>query len=205
MKLRRSVAVIDVSALPDVAFGPRDVMWWGSLGFIVIEGWTLVLCCMVFIYLHQNFQQWPPSGTPLPSLGIPTIQLVLMVVSLAGAKWVDGVVRKFDRVKARWGLTLMALVGFIMTGLRVAELLVSLHVKWDSNAYGSAQWLVITYHGTLILVEAFEVAGLALAFWFAPVEEKHFPDGSDAMMYWYFMVLSWIPIYVLCYLWPRWI
>jgi heme/copper-type cytochrome/quinol oxidase subunit 3 len=37
------------------------------------------------------------------------------------------------------------------------------------------------------------------------VEDRHFPDGSDAMMYWYFMVIAWVPLYVMCYLWPRWI
>ena len=205
MRTRRPTAVMDVSALPDVVFGPRDIMWWGSFGFIVIEGWALVLCCVVFIYLRQNFQAWPPPGTPLPSLGLPTIQLALMLASVPVAQWADRVVRRFDRATAKIAFTIMGLIGFAMTGIRIGELLVSANVKWDTNAYGSALWLVLGYHFTLILVEACEVMGLALAYWFAPVEDKHFPDGSDAMMYWYFMVASSVVLYVLCYLWPRWI
>ena len=69
MRTRRPVGVMNVAELPDVVFGPADIMWWGSFAFIVIEGWTLVLCAAVFIYLRQNSQTWPPAGTPLPSLG----------------------------------------------------------------------------------------------------------------------------------------
>jgi cytochrome c oxidase subunit III len=205
MRMRRPTAVVDVSQLPDVVFGPRDIMWWGSFGFIVIEGWALVLCAVVYVYLHQNFQEWPPSGTPLPSLGIPTLSVALMLASLPFVRWCDRIVHNFDRARARVALLALGVLGFVLAGLRVAELLVSLNVKWDTNAYGSAQWLVLGYHFTLVLVEACEVTGIALAMWFAPIEDKHFPDASDAMMYWYFMVLSWIPLYVLCFLWPRWI
>jgi cytochrome c oxidase subunit 3 len=89
--------------------------------------------------------------------------------------------------------------------LRAGELLVSLNVKWDTNAYGSAQWLVIGSHATLLLIEWAETLGLMLLFWLAPVERKHFSDAVDAVDYWYFMVATWIPLAVLCYLVPRWI
>jgi cytochrome c oxidase subunit 3 len=197
-------AAMDLSELPDVTFGPSDIMWWGTAGFIVIEGWTLVMCGVVWIYLSQNTYAWPPQGTPLPSLLIPTIQVVLMLVSLPFVEWADRQMQTFDLNRARVIFTVASLVSMVMVALRVAELLVSLHVKWDANAYGSAQWLVIVYHGTLLLVECAEVIGVALMFWFAPVEDKHFTDGSDAMSYWKFMVLIWVPTYVLCYLVPRW-
>src|SRR5947209_19669583 len=87
LMIRRPRAVIDLSALPDVVFGPRDIMWWGTLGFVLIEGFTLVLCAAVYIYLQQNFTAWPPEGTPLPRLLVPSIQLVVMVLSLALVQW----------------------------------------------------------------------------------------------------------------------
>ena len=61
---RRTRTVLDVSKLPDIAFGPADIVWWGTLGFVVIEGFTLVLCAAVYLYLTQNFATWPPQGTP---------------------------------------------------------------------------------------------------------------------------------------------
>ena len=31
---------LDVSALPPAAFGYRGLMWWGTLGIVLIEGWS---------------------------------------------------------------------------------------------------------------------------------------------------------------------
>jgi hypothetical protein len=46
---------------------------------------------------------------------------------------------------------------------------------------------------------------MMLMFWIAPVEEKHFSDVADMVFYWFFMVLAWFPLYVLCYWVPRWL
>ena len=81
----------------------------------------------------------------------------------------------------------------------------TLNVKWDTNAYASAQWLLLVMHGTLLTVELVEVGGMMLIFWLAPVEEKHFSDVADMTFYWAFMVLAWMPLYVLCFWVPRWL
>lgn len=203
--IRRPRAVLDVSALPDVCFGPRDIMWWGTIGFMMIEGFTLVLCAVVYVYLQQNFAAWPPPGTPRPSLGAPTAQVVLMLASLPVARWLGRSAHAFDLGRVRTGLIAMSLIGTVAVALRVVELVVSLNVRWDTNAYGSAQWLVVGSHFTLLIVEWAEMVGIALMFWLAPIEQKHFSDASDVVDYWYFMVGVWIPLAVLCYLVPRWI
>src|SRR5215207_5458927 len=202
---RRLRPVLDLRELPDVVFGPRDLMWWGTLGFVIIEGFTLVLCAAAYVYLQQNFSTWPPQNTPRPSLGVPTVQMILMLVSIPVVLWMSRAAQQFDLGKARIGLTVATVFGITFVALRAVELLVSLNVKWDANAYGSVQWLVLGTHATLLLVELVEVGGMALIFWIAPVEEKHFSDVVDLAFYWLFMVLGWIPLYVLCFLVPRWI
>jgi heme/copper-type cytochrome/quinol oxidase subunit 3 len=202
---RRLKSVIDLRELPEVVFGPRDLMWWGTLGFVIIEGFTLVLCAAVYVYLQQNFSTWPPRGTPLPSLGAPTLQVIVMLLSIPVVLWTTKAAQRFDLGKVRIGLTVTTLFGMAFVGLRMVELLVSLNVKWDANAYGSAQWLILGAHATLLIVELVEVGGVALIFWIAPVEEKHFSDVADLVFYWLFMVLAWMPLYVLCFLAPRWI
>jgi len=202
---RQPKSVIDLRPLPDVVFGPRDIMWWGTLGFVVIEGFTLVLCAAVYVYLTQNFTTWPPEHTPLPSLTAPTIQVIVMLASLPVVWWTAQAARRYDLGKVRIGLILATLFNAAFVGLRLVELLVSLNVKWDTNAYGSAQWLLLVMHGTLLTVELVEVGGMMLIFWLAPVEEKHFSDVSDMVFYWAFMVLAWMPLYVLCFWVPRWL
>src|SRR5829696_339643 len=93
---RRLRSVIDLRDLPEVVFGPRDLMWWGTLGFVLIEGFTLVLCAAVYVYLQQNFSTWPPQHTPLPSLGAPTLQVIVMLASLPVVLWTTKAARRFD-------------------------------------------------------------------------------------------------------------
>jgi cytochrome c oxidase subunit III len=202
---RRPRSVMNLSGLPDVVFGPRDIMWWGTLGFVVIEGFTLCLTAAVYLYLQQNFATWPPEGTPNPSLGLPTLEVVVLVLSLPLVWWISKAAHAYELGKVRIGLTAAAVLALVFVGLRIAVAILSLNVKWDSNAYGSAQWMILGSHFTLLLIEALEVGGMALLFWLAPVEEKHFSDAADMAFYWYFMVLSWVPLYVLCFLVPRWI
>ena len=59
----------------------------------------------------------------------------------------------------------------------------SLNVWWDDNAYGSIVWVLLGFHTAHILTD--------------------FVDVSENAMYWYFIVLSWIPIYVVIYIAPR--
>jgi cytochrome c oxidase subunit I+III len=202
---KRARIAMDVSQLPDVVFGPRDIMWWGTFGFMMIEGFTLVLCAAVFVYLQQNAQAWPPPGTPLPSVGLPTLCLALMLASLPFMGWINRSAFRFELRNVRIGLSIASIWLLVIFIVRVAALLVSLNVNWDSNAYGSAQWLIAVAHGSLQLVELVEVAGVALVFWLAPIERKHFSDVSDIVYYWYFMTAAWVPLYILTIWVPRWI
>ena len=36
-----------------------------------------------------------------------------------------------------------------------------------------------------------------------PIEEKRFVDVEENAVYWYFVVLAWLPIYALLYIAPR--
>lgn len=200
--MRAERRVLDVADLPDFVFGHRDLMWWGTLGFMVIEGTTLILAIVSCVYLMRNFDSWPPYGTPAPSLGVPIAQIVAMAASIPVLMWLQSRAQHFDLRRVRWGLLVATLFNTAFVVLRWFEL-IALNVKWDSNAYGSAQWLMVLAHATLLLVELLEVAGMAAIFWLGPVEKKHFSDAADLAFYWYFMVGIWIPIFLLAYLIPR--
>ena len=202
---RPTRAVLDVGDTPDVVFGVRDIMWWGTLGFVVIEGFTLAVCAVSYVYLGQNFPSWPPTGTRPPSVLVPTLHVVLMLASLPLMRWTSKAAHRFDVPKVRTGLTIATLLAAAFIALRTIELLDSLNVKWDTNAYGSAQWLVVGSHATLIAIEFVEVAGMALLFWSSRVQLKHLADAADIVFYWYFMVFGWLPLYVLCFLAPHWV
>ena len=202
--MRRVRPTIDVSGLPTVVFGSRDLMWWGTLGFIVIEGFSLAVAAVTYLYLRRNFVGWPPLGTLYPSVLLPTVTAVLYVVSLAPAVWLARAAKRLDIGAVRVGLVILSVIALAFCVLRWFEF-VALNVKWNTNAYGSIVWTILGFHATLIIIEAGEVIGTAVLFFTERQELKHFSDANDLAFYWYFLVLSWIPLYVLVFLAPRFI
>ena len=75
---------LDVSALPDYAFGNAGLVWWGTVGFMIIEGSMFVIGLVVYFYLRIQVRDWPPS-LPNPDLGYGTANLALVLVSLVPA------------------------------------------------------------------------------------------------------------------------
>ena len=200
--MKRLRPTIDVSELPTVVFGSRDLMWWGTLGFIVIEGFSLAVAAVTYLYLRRNFVGWPPLTNQYPSLLLPTLSAVLYLVSLAPAVWLARVSKRLDRGAVRVGLVILSVLGLAFCVLRWFEF-IALNVKWNTNAYGSIVWTILGFHATLIVIEAGEVIGTAVLFFTERQELKHFSDANDLAFYWYFLVLSWIPLYVLVFLAPH--
>lgn len=191
----------DVAHLPTVTFGHRSLMWWGTLGFMVIEGWTLALLAAMYFYIRQNFLNWPPLRTPLPSLVVPTIGLVVMLVSLVPTYLSDRAARRLDVGGVKLWLLVSSLIALTIPVIRWYELW-SLNVRWDSNAYGSAAWLLVGTHATLLLLDVADTVGLALFYWLKRMPIKAMSDTADNAFYWYFMVGIWVPIYLIVYVGP---
>ena len=194
---------LDVSHLPTSAFGNPGMVWWGTVGFIVIEGFTLALCVAAYLYIRRNFPEWPPPRTPVPSLLAPTIGVVLMLLSNVPMQLSARAAKRFDRGAVTTWLIVTSLFGVAFLIVRVFEF-GALHTRWDSDAYGSVAWAIVGFHALLVVMEVGETIGGMLLFVFGRVEDRHFVDASDNAMYWMFMTVAWVPLYVLVYLLPRW-
>lgn len=190
-----------VRELPTVTFGHRSLMWWGTLGFMTIEGWSLALIAAMYFYIRQNFLTWPPVTTPLPSLTIPTINLGIMIVSVIPAWLADRAARRLDLGGVKRWLLISTLISLPIPVLRWYELW-ALNVRWDSNAYGSAAWLLVGSHATLLILDVADTIGLTLFYWFKRMPIKAMSDTSDNSFYWYYMVAIWVVVYLIVYVGP---
>jgi cytochrome c oxidase subunit III len=194
-------ASVDVSRLPTVVFGPKCVMFWGTMAFMVIEGWTLALAAMSWFYLRQSSPAWPPERTPNPSLLIPTINLVVMLVSLVPAWIAAQRAKKLDRRGTAIALLACGAIGLLILWLRWHELW-AIDTRWDTTAYGSVAWLIVGLHATLLLLDVADTIGLGVMFAYRELPPHYYPDTTDNTMYWYFTVASWIPLYLIVYVGP---
>jgi len=193
---------VDVAELPTVTFGQRSLMWWGTLGYMTIEGWTTALLVVSYLYLRQNYGAWPPLRTPYPSLLIPTINLAIMIGSLVPTYLTAVAAKKLDEGGVRRWLLISTIVALPIIVLRWWELW-ALNTRWDTNAYGSAAWVVVGFHTSLLLLDVADTWGLTLFYFVKKMPLKAFSDTADNSFYWYFTVGIWIPIYLIIYVGPR--
>lgn len=199
----RERAVADVSTLPTVVFGPRNLAWWGTVGFMVIEGFSLILCAVTYVYLRKNYIIWPPERTPMPSLVVPSINMAIMLLSLPLAVWTKRRAERLEAGPMRIGLVLSSIVSVVVFGIRLAEFK-ALNTVWNVNAYSSIIWTILGFHATLILIDVYDTIGITLIS-FLRMESKWFPEVADNSGYWIFTVLSWVPMYLLVFYGPRWL
>jgi len=193
---------VDVAELQTVTFGQRSLMWWGTLGYMIIEGWTTALLVVSYLYLRQNYGAWPPLRTPYPSLLIPTINLTIMIGSLVPTYLTAVAAKKLDEGGVRRWLLISTIVALPIIVLRWWELW-ALNTRWDTNAYGSAAWVVVGFHTSLLLLDVADTWGLTLFYFVKKMPLKAFSDTADNSFYWYFTVGIWIPIYLIIYVGPR--
>ena len=86
---------IDVSHLPEEAFGERSPVWWGNTLMLLIESSTVAILLVTYFYLRMNFQQWPPPKIdayppidhPVPDLGFSTLNVLLLLLSVPLMAW----------------------------------------------------------------------------------------------------------------------
>lgn len=194
--------VRDVETLPTVTFGARSLMWWGTLGFMTIEGWTTAILVVSYFYLRQNFDAWPPLRTPNPSLTVPTINLVIMLVSIVPAWLAAEAAKRLDLGGVKRWLAVSSLVSIPIVVLRWWEFW-AINTRWDTNAYGSAAWMIVGFHTSLLLLDVADTIGLYLFYNIRTMPAKAFSDTADNSFYWYFTIGIWIPIYLIVYVGPR--
>ena len=193
---------LDVSHLPTVAFGSRDPLWWGGVGLIIIEALFLSIGLVSYFYLRALTPVWPPPPTPQPDLLLPTVNTLLLLVSVVPMVWVDRAARRLERRAVRLGLVLCVVLGLVFSGLRIYEFH-ALHTRWDSHAYGSVVWTLLGLHTFDWWAELIEIIVITVQAFTAPMTQYRFLDISDSAPFWYFVVAIGLPIYAVLYLVPR--
>jgi heme/copper-type cytochrome/quinol oxidase subunit 3 len=194
---------IDVSRLPSTVFGHRDLAWWGTVLFAVIEGTTLFVCLVAYLYLRRNFEHWPPPRTPPPDWVPFVVQIGLMALSWIPQRFLNRATKRFDRNDVTLWLVVTLVFALAFGVLRWLEL-EALGTRWDQDAYGSATWVLLVTHGTLLLTTIGETAFMVVLFLFSPrVAERHYSDTDDSTFYWYFLTGSWIVLGSIVLLVPR--
>jgi cytochrome c oxidase subunit 3 len=199
----RPTALVNVSDLPELSFGPATSIWWGVLCLIAIESTMFALLVASYFYLRQAVPQWPPAGTPAPSLAAGTANVAVLLGSLVPMVWLRRVAQDRRQQAVVAGLALCTAFAFAAIVLRGLEFS-ALHVRWNAHAYGSVVWSILGMHTGHLVSAALENMLLIVVFMRGLHEDKHFVNVAVNAPYWYFVVGAWLPLYAVVFLVPRW-
>jgi heme/copper-type cytochrome/quinol oxidase subunit 3 len=194
---------VDVSPLPTFAFGHKGLVWWGTVGFMVIEGSIFVIGLIVYFYLRMKVADWPPNVAN-PGITFATANLALILLSCIPNALAKKAGERLDLGAVRLWLVVLTLIGVAAVVLRGFEY-TQLNTRWDDNAYGSIVWVLLSMHTIHVATDVVDGAVLAALMFIGPVTERRFVDVSENSLYWYFIVAWWIPIYLVIYWAPRWL
>lgn len=194
---------LDVSGLPNVVFGHRSVIWWGTIGFMTIEGTMFGIVLASYFFLRTRSSDWPPGISP-PGLLWGTVNTIVFLLSVVPNAWLKKQAYKLNLQKVRMGLLAVVGIGIVNLIVRAFEF-TKLNSSWDANAYSSIVWFILGIHTVHLATDWVDTGVLAALFFSDELETKRYVDVEENCDYWYFVVFSWLVLYVVLYWAPRWL
>lgn len=193
---------LDLSDLPLHGRHQASPTWWGTAAFMLIEGSAFAVAIGIYLYLLSLAPSWPLAPAP-PDLGPGTLVTVILLVSLVPNWLVGRWAREAAFRKVQIGTLVMCLFGIAPLIVRIYEF-AGLNVWWDANAYGSVVWLLLGLHSTHLITDLADTVVLAAVLFTRHGRNgRRLGDVEDNVLYWNFVVLTWLPLYGCIYWIPR--
>ena len=203
MSMRQTFAG-DLAVLPTHAFGTRSLTWWGVIAYMLIEGGGFALAAGAYFFLMSQETVWPPSSHP-PDLLPGVLFTLIILLSEIPNTLLKKPAESEQRRRVLLLTVLLDLFGLALLVIRGFEF-AHINVRWSDNAYGSIVWALLLLHTIHILTDwAESVVLTALMFTRHGTEPRRFVDVSEDALYWRFVWITWLPIFALLYLAPRFV
>ena len=193
--------VRNVRELPTYSFGSRSGPWWGAMGFMTLEGMGFAIAIGTYLYLFAVNPHWPIAESP-PDLWPGTAETIVFVLSVLPNQYTSRLAHRHELSKVRVALIVMSLIGVVLLILRGFEF-AHLNTRWDSIAYGSIVWLILGLHTTHLATDLADTIVLTVLMFTSHAKPRRFSDVTDNVFYWNFVVLAWLPLYLLLDWIPR--
>lgn len=194
--------IADASALPIFHSGHRNPLWWGMIFLVTIESVVFATFGTTFLYFRFSAPEWPPPGIDPPDLLLPTLNTVVLICSSLVMAWADQGIKKGDVKRLKVGLAFAMALGVLFLVLKVVEY-AAVDYYWHTNAYGSIVWTIVIFHSAHVLSVLLKGAVVeVLAFRGHFTAERNLGVQINGI-YWHFVVVIWIPLYILLYWVPR--
>jgi cytochrome c oxidase subunit III len=191
------LSTIDVSDLPRHALGSRSPLWWGTVLLIAIESTCFAVLFNSYLYIRNNFQEWPPDERLSLTPGGVSLA-ALLLTALPTYLYRAAACRERFTAMRRW-LVVATAISLCSIALRAWEIH-AVPFQWTGSAYASVVWTSLVMHTVEIVTGVGECIFLCFVLFRERVEMKTFEDVEASALFWFFSVLVWLPFALLFYL-----
>jgi cytochrome c oxidase subunit I+III len=192
---------LPVSTVAPHSIGSHPPYYHGVLLLIVIEAVEFIALLVAYFYLRAGTDVWPPPGSKLPDLMVPTISLLILLVSVVPTYLADKAIQRGDQKKMILWLIVAFVLGMVFLVL-MSKYYIDLPQTWQINAYNSIFWTLIGFHLIFILADLLDTSVILIwAFQGYFNAERNSAEHVDGLG-WYFGAAIFIPIYFTLYLMP---
>ena len=193
---------IDVSHLPPYEISSQAPLWWGQLLLASIEGMMLCIVIAAYLYVRLRMDVWPPPGDQFPHRLLPTIGLIPLFLSCIGSYWAGEAAKKDDRAGMIKGLLLNLVLAIAFFVIRVLDWH-SLNFSYKADAFGTYMWTFLAVHSYDYMADViFTLVLLLLVLMGRHGPKVRLGVHVDSIV-WYFLVIIWVPLYVIVYWGPK--
>jgi heme/copper-type cytochrome/quinol oxidase subunit 3 len=190
---------LNVSGLPSFAFGRRDPRWLAVMLLIAIEGSVFGLVGFTYFYTRSRLDVWPPTAVGTREIALGGAVLATLAASAVTNHLVNRAACDANLPAARLWLAITTFFSALALAIRAAEF-TGLPFRWDSNVFGSVFWAGLCLHTMHLIAGNIENGLFLVLLYRGPIEKKHLVDLEVNGVYWYFVVLAWLPLYAILYL-----
>ncbi len=162
-----------------------------------------VIVLISYFYLRLRVPEWPPS-LPDPSLTPGVVTTLILLASCIPNYLTKIAAERYDLPRVRLLMAVCIVLAIAANVTRAYEF-VALNTSWETNAYASVTWVLLALHTSHLITDLLDTCVLTAIVFTTDVDGPRFVDVSENSLYWYFVVASWIPIYLTIYWAPRWL
>ncbi len=190
---------LDASELPLNLNDRRAPLWWGMVGLITIEAVLFGSLIVSYFYLRFYAPAWPMGNISKPSLLLPSVGAVVLMISSGPMFWADASIKRGNVRNLMLGLALSFVLGVAFLTLKFVEYS-GYDYNWATNAYGSITWTIVGFHSAHVITVLLKVAVV-----FTAAARGYFSAERNLGvringLYWHFVVVVWIPLFFTLYL-----
>jgi cytochrome c oxidase subunit III len=195
-------AVGDIGGLSPYQFEREAPLWWGFVLMITIESAVFATLVASYFYLKSGISTWPPGGLEDPELLLPTLNTLFLLASMWPMHLADRAAQRGDSSTMTAGLVVSTALAVMFLTLKVIEY-ADVPYLWNDHAYGSIVWTIVGFHTAHVLALVLKTTVVAVLAGRGYFNEQRRLGVTVNGIYWHFVVLIWVPLYLVLYWSPR--